>query len=402
MENSPRMGKSVAHGGTGRKSGEVVLTDEAVLDEALGQVLSNLNLARPGGARYDAETLLSVVLYASSQAITINQACRQLADAPHANTVRGGLSDLTLATVEPEMNAALAGTWPKTLVRRPLEIAIDVTLIPYYGELEESDSDYLLSGAAKAGTTTFLGYATLYAIKKNKRFTLAMTPVRRSTGMVGVLQRLLTRLAALGGRVRCLYLDRQFYQVAALRYLIEERDVPCVVAARKTGTTGGVKGLIARHGPGMHDYTVTRPEAGTLDVQLAVVGKYFNGRWGKHGHTHYAYVVHRFPFKLQTLFGKYRHRFGIEASYRLETMARARTASRQIPLRWLLISCAMLLYNVWVFLKWARVSWPRRGGRLVFEDLFPFQQCLAFLRQAIEQRFGVVRQVLILPPPHPL
>lgn len=398
MGSSPRVGKSVAQSGTGHKSGEVVLSDEAVLDEALGRMLANLTLERPAEARYGAESLLSVVLYASSQAITINQACRQLEETPHANTVRGGLSGLTLASVEQEMNAALAGTWPKTLLRRALELAIDITLIPYYGDVAEADHDYLLSGAAKAGTTSFLGYASLYAIKKNKRFTLAMTPVRRSTGMVGVLQSLLRRFAALGGRVRCLYLDRQFYQVAALRYLIEERDVPCVVAARKTGTTGGVKGLIARHGPGIHPYTLSSQTAGTLDVQLAVVGKYFNGRWGKHGHTHYVYVVHRFPFKLPTLFAKYRHRFGIEASYRLATIARARTASRQLPLRWLLISCAMLLYNVWVFLKWARVSWHRRGGRRVFEDLFPFQQCLAFLRQALELRFGVVRQIVIPPP----
>jgi IS4 transposase len=96
---------------------------------------------------------------------------------------------------------------------------------------------------------------------------------------------------------------------------------------------------------------------------------------------------------------KYRHRFGIESSHRLWDEARARTASRCVALRWLLVGLTVLLYNLWVFLKWDVVSWPRRGGRHVFHELFPFRQLLFFLTKALEELFGTVRHVATPVPP---
>lgn len=100
-----------------------------------------------------------------------------------------------------------------------------------------------------------------------------------------------------------------------------------------------------------------------------------------------------------SLFDKYRYRFGIESSHRLWDEARGRTASQCIALRWPLVGLAVLLYNLWMFLKWDVVSWPRRGGRRVFHELFPFRQLLFFLAKALEELFGTVRHVAIPLPP---
>lgn len=177
----------------------------------------------------------------------------------------------------------LAGTLPKGLLRHPLELAIDLKLIPYYGQAQPGQDGFLLRGPAKRGTTTFFGYASIYVIKKNKRFTLVLAAVRRSEGLVGVLQRLLERFFRLGGQIRCLYLDRQFYSVEVLRFLIEEKDIPLVMAVPQKGKTGGIKGLITRKGPGLFPYTVRSPKNGEITVEVAVVGKYLKGHWGKHG-----------------------------------------------------------------------------------------------------------------------
>ncbi|EMA51546.1 transposase (ISH3) [Halococcus thailandensis JCM 13552] len=58
-----------------------------------------------------------------------------------------------------------------------MEVVADLHLRPYYGEEYESTEE-LYNSLAKAGTTTFHGYATLYARVRNKRYTLA---VRRLT-----------------------------------------------------------------------------------------------------------------------------------------------------------------------------------------------------------------------------
>ena len=107
-----------------------------------------------------------------------------------------------------------------------------------------------------------------------------------------------------------------------------------------------------------------------------MVGKYWQGRWGKQGRERYAFVIHRFPFALDALWGKYRRRFGIESAHRVWERARARTASRRAGLRLLLMGIAVLLHNLWVYLKWAVVSWPRRGqrGREVWEKGLRFMR----------------------------
>ena len=50
-----------------------------------------------------------------------------------------------------------------------------------------------------------------------------------------------------------------------------------LASARKTGKTGGIKGLIAQKGLGQHIYTVRNQQDGEITVQVAVVGEYLNG-----------------------------------------------------------------------------------------------------------------------------
>lgn len=376
-----------------------VLSDRRLREEALDRLVASLSMPRPDGSWYTAREFFGVALYAAVEQTSIEQACRFLANTPHANTVRDELAALDLAHLEPEVNALLAETVPDALLHNnPLEVAVDLKAVPYYGERTAAVENFVRTRAAKQGTTTFFEYASCYAIKHNKRFTLALTAVRRTDTLTDVLRRLLVRFEGLGGTVRCLYIDRAFYSVEVLRFLIEKRDMPFAMAARKTGTTGGIKGLIEEHGTGIHTYTVQSPTAGSVTVDVAVVGKYLNGRWGKRGHEHYPYVIHRFPYSFRSLFDKYRGRFGIESSYRLWEEARAQTTSHSVALRWILISLAVFLYNLWTFLKWNTVSWKRRGGRRVFHDLFPFRHLCSLLANALETLFGVVR-VITIPAP---
>jgi len=371
------------------------LTSKQTLNTALDQLEAWVRIPRPEWAKYSLRDILSVLVYAAAHQTTVEQSSSALENVPSSNTVRGATGDLEIEALEESLNQTLASSLPKDLFSSPLEAAIDLKLVPYHGEAKPGEEDFLISGPAREGTTTFFGYASLYVLKKNKRFTLALTVVRRKETLVAVLERLLDYFSLLGGKLRCVYLDRQFYTVEVLRFLIHQRDIPFCMAAPKKGKQGGIKGLLREKGVGVHPYTVRSPKNGQISVQVAVVGRYFKGRWNKHARERYAFVIHRYPFSLGGLFRRYRRRFGIESCHRLWERARARTASQKASLRFLLVGIAVLLQNLWVFLLWSAVSIPSQGGRKVLRNLFSFQRFLLFLSKAVEHLYPPVEEVII-------
>ena len=72
---------------------------------------------------------------------------------------------------------------------------------------------------------------------------------------------------------------------------------------------------------------------------------------------------------------------------------RPRTSSQSPGLRLLLVGIALSLVNIWVFLKWFYLGYPRRGGRDVQEDRFPLTMFRQFLLEAIKTIYGAVRSI---------
>ena len=236
-------------------------------------------------------------------------------------------------------------------------------------------------------------------IQQGQRVTLAVHPCRVSQGLLGAVQGVWARLQALGVTVLCLFMDREFYQVAILRYLKAVLDVPfCMAAPQKGSPEGeGLKALALQQPPGIYSYAVRSPKEGAVEVSVAVVGRYLKGRWNRHERVRYTYVLHRFPWAFTTIHGKYRSRFGMESSYRLKEQTRARTTSPSSALRLLWVAVALVLQNVWVWLQWACVARPRRGGRQILYRWFSFFRMRQFLQQAIEEMYQLVESVNLAP-----
>ncbi len=108
-----------------------MLTQQEILDEAIGRLTEGIDPSRPERARYGEEDLWGVPLYAAAHQTTVEQACRALKETPHSNTVRGALTRLSLSQLEPALIAVLTDTWPKNLLQSPLEVASDLKLTPY-------------------------------------------------------------------------------------------------------------------------------------------------------------------------------------------------------------------------------------------------------------------------------
>ena len=74
-----------------------------------------------------------------------------------------------MSSLEQQLNAALQSRIPPKLRNGRHRLAIDLHLIPYYGKPTDIEANYVYRSQAKAGTTRFFAYATVYAICRSRR-----------------------------------------------------------------------------------------------------------------------------------------------------------------------------------------------------------------------------------------
>ena len=209
-----------------KSSGNVAKTKQLTAPEVYqltSQVLQEHFQLDMDNSPYEASDIWDVLVAAAVQRLTVETASDLLENAPSANTVRNTLRDMlaeddNLAEIERLVNQMLVARLPKALGQRARPCAADMTDIPYHGKHEEED-DCVRRGRAKSGTTHFHRYATLCIIRKNKRYTLAITLFRRSDSALDALKRLLDRVERLGLPIKRLFLDRGFDSNVVVEYL---------------------------------------------------------------------------------------------------------------------------------------------------------------------------------------
>jgi putative transposase len=291
----------------------------------------------------------------------------QFIGAPSANLVRHYLGErllwpLAVDELEARCNDLLVARLPPGVAGRCHRIAIDLTLLPYYGEYAD-DPGEVRRGPAKAGTTRFHAYATAYLIRSGRRVTVAIAFVYAEDALLDVLEELLTRIDYLGIGVHRLYLDREFASVAILRWLDGQRFTSIVPVPKRGKTLMGL--LHGRHRV-RTTYTMTSAEEGELTFPLYVAVRYVMGRRDHHGRESLPFAVvgrARRELPVRPVAEEYRERFGIEASYRLMHQGLARTTTRDPGLRLLLVTIGLLFTNLWVWLKATLLASTPRAER---------------------------------------
>lgn len=369
------------------------LSDEATLDAALDCLLEHIPLEMEGG--YTPEALFELLLRAASRSDSIEHTCHCLQNVPTGNAIRYHLDKLTdMGQLEQQINAALQSRLPSKIRQGKHRLAIDLHLIPYYGSANEAELPYLYRSQAKAGTTSFFAYATVYLVRRNKRVTLAIHAVHRQETLVATVTYLLAMLTPLRVRVKRLYLDRGFYNVPVIRWL-KSLNLPFLMPAIIRGKSGGTRQLLVGRKSYGTRYTLTSPKHGSVSCQMRVVCTYQKGLKGKHGIQYSLYVVHRVKVALHQLHQHYKDRFGIETSYRLKNQCRIRTTSKNPVTRLLFVALAFILVNLWVYLLWCFVSRSKRGGRVVYQDRFSLKTMMEFLCHAVERHFPPITAVFL-------
>ncbi len=345
------------------------------------------------GPRCKGEVVWNVLLHAASTTSSIHQVCRVLQNVPSDQAIRDALADrwASVAELVENLNAALASNLPKRLLRREQIVAIDLTKIPFYGKRGRS-SPYLSHGLAERGASYFYPYATAYVVLRGHRFTAAFCPVRRSQSLSDLLRFLLDQLARIGIEIKLLLLDRAFFYVEVLDWLQQANVpflMPVVFRGHKPAHPEKSKKLwqfLSWKKSGWAEYWCeSRQHRKKVRLPLCIFCRQ-PGKGGRRRKKPLIYAYHgyqpRSPAAARQL---YRHRFGIETSYRQMNQCRIRTSSRNALLRTLCVGLALLLRNVWVWLHCWCLSTPRGGGLELHLDRLRFRMLLGWLRAEIEK-----------------
>ena len=353
--------------------------------------------------------LIHVVCAAAARLTSIYAAGGQLKDAPSSETVRTALLSTLpeYAKLQKGVNRALVADIPKALRKRKQHIAIDLHLVPYYGQPFQ-DAKEIYRSQAKAGTHSFHAYASAYVIYHGQRFTVALTPVEYCEDMKDVVQRLLTLARKAGVRPSLLLLDRGFYSIDVIRYLQCARVpflMPAVARGRKPAANAPAKGIRAfqlwkRGGWGEHTLVAGKKKA-TVSICVHCGNRRGKGRKGvkpkgkgkgkAKNRGRYAWVYAYWginPTSTRWVKETYRSRFGIETSYRQLNEARIKTCTRNPHVRFFFIAVALILRNVWVWLHWELLSTPRRGRRRLRLERLRFKAMLLWLLHVAESVLG--------------
>lgn len=372
------------------------LSAPEVFDLTVAEV-EKLLAALPMLGGYSSRHLAALIVEAAAREVSLNQASKDLDATMAESTARHHLKKLQIDELVARTNQLLAACFP-VLPDRPIEVAGDITDIAYHGSPDNARMhDFVRRGKAKQGTNNFLSFASLYVMLDHRRFTLALLPVKRGEKVADILERLI-QIARQGGvRMRLLFLDRGFYSVEVVARL-QALGQPYCIMARTTGKEGG-KGTraLCRGKTRSVRWVRESKSGGEVASKLHIVRKWQKGRMGKHGAKHFLYLTWRCPVSIKKIYEAYRRRFGIESSYRQKDDARIRTATRYPARRFLFAAVGFLMLNLWVQLKWTRVSRKRRGpgGRTVIEELFPFETMLVFMTVVCGERYGRVREVIV-------
>ena len=361
------------------------ITSRKVYSWALKHLLQ-AKLARDHGWLCTAAVVLGVVLRAAARSISVHAACQDLANGPCGQAVMTALEDglpKTLSVLERRLNDALTGHLPRRMRRRAWQVAIDWHLQPYYGQPKKSRNE-LYYGKPKQGTTKFHAYASACIVQYGRRYTLAVTWVRRHESMVRVLRRLVARIREIGLKIKRLLLDRAFFNVPVVAFLQEEKLpflMPVMFRRRRPKKRRKLTGLrwIKRQPAGWYSHTMkNRKRQVTVSICVGY-RRHRNRKDGKQRRQKLlfaAWRVHGSPTEIRE---RYRRRFGIETSYRQMRQARIHTCTRDPHLRLFFLALGLILRNIWVWIHQTRLSVGSGASLKLHLELLRFKRMLDWI-----------------------
>jgi len=282
--------------------------------------------------------------------MSLTRASHLLKKGPSDESIRKAFhfQGFDLETLRAKIGRSLRYSLPRALSRRPVTIAIDYHLRPYYGNVDATPN--VRGGKAKEGTRWFWTYATAAIVSRGQRYTVALEPIFHDEQMEVVLERLWQDMAQIPLKIKRILLDREFCASDVILWL-QRRHLSFIIPLVRRGRFGRTRNqdegnafLFRRGMKGLHPIE-WRPRSSSRTRELIRVNATCvpNGR-----RRPLVFLVSHTNWSFDWIRRMYKTRFGIEASYRQLGQALALTTTRDPCWRLLLVAIAFLLRNVWV------------------------------------------------------
>ena len=297
----------------------------------------------------------------------------------------------TLPVLERRLNEALISHLPRRMRRRKWEVAIDWHLDPYYGQPYRSRNEIYYS-QPKQGTTKFHAYASACIVEYGRRYTLALTWVRRRESMVTVLRRLLARIREIGLKISCLLLDRGFFNVPVMA-LLQQQNLPFLMPVKLSGRRPkkGRKatGLrwIKQQPAGWYTHTMRSGKQRVTFRSVWDTDVTGTARTASRGRQKLLFAAWRVKGTPTEIRERYRKRFGIETSYRQRRQGRIYTCTRNPHLRLFFVAVAFILRNVWVWIHQTRLAEGSGDTMTLHLELLRFKRMLDWIVREVVALF---------------
>ncbi|RBI60445.1 transposase [halophilic archaeon] len=268
----------------------------------------------------------------------------------------------------------------ETSFRRPVTAAIDITTIPYYGDVEAMP---MVSGT-KDGEGRAFKFATLSIIGQNIPLILAVEPVRESSAWdenpLNQIHRTVRRLVQRAKKhvpIETLLCDREFDSMRVFQTL-SNLDVNYLIPKRITSSEREVIDQMEE------DDQEVAVESASVHVKAGLHPMWFlyvPSTSGK-GTTVFATNIRVGPNEAETFCLRYSRRWQVENEYKsIKGDFLAKTSSKDYRVRLFYFVFAVLLYNIWRltdFLLNAGVD-----GEMDYEPVLTAGECAEIVASAL-------------------
>lgn len=221
---------------------------------------------------------------------------------------------------------------------RAIDLAIDFTDILYYGN---KNDDMVMERKPERGTSHCYRFATINVVVAGERYTIFALPVDKFDKKEDIVRKLIT-YAQRKVRIRSVYLDRGFFNVNVIKTLKKLNVEFLMPAVQTSRIREAMKHWVA---PKVMAY-VLKSDNDYVKFKLAIVEDYEGNK--RVFASNFELLIND---NAQNLFRLYADRWGIETSYRMKGLFRAKTTSKNYVVRLFYFLFSVLLYNLWILIN---------------------------------------------------
>jgi len=318
---------------------------------------------------------------------TISHVCDHITDPdyPSLDTVHRHLARLDIHYVVEIINTQLSEiadhARPLRLVprKKKVDLAIDCTDLPYYGDPNTSG---VVGGKPQRSTRWFFRFATICIVEEGYRLPLGVLPVDQfaTSDLTGVVTELL-KMASEHVSVRVLLLDRGFHSVKMFRTL-KELGVSWLMPAKKTKRVSDAMADMVESAEGrepMSRMIVVKGQDGEEESVTLMV------EWSRKKKKWLGYLSER-----RRSVKRYGKRWGIETKYRDVNRGRGWTTSKSWVVRVLLYGIGVMMNGVWELYR----RMLRRGTREIVDRVGEMGE--AGVRRRWAEKMGQLRVMVAI------